>query len=209
MDLEGVIQTLASWPPLVVYLMLFASALIEYLIPPLPGDTFVIGGAVLVAAFGWHFVPVLAVVTAGATFGAWLDFKIGQWLVRTNRLERFGENGREAIDGIVRQMRKHGPIYLAVNRFLPGIRAFFFVAAGIAGLKTGQVILWSTVSALAWNTGLVALGYALGKNLDTLSDVLTQYSIVVWSVMGALMLFFIGRFFWKRRRPKPENDRRE
>jgi membrane protein DedA with SNARE-associated domain len=200
MDLEGVIQTLASWPPIVVYLMLFASALIEYLVPPLPGDTFVVAGAVLVSAFGWHFVPVLLVVTAGATFGAWLDFKIGQWLVRTHRLDRFGATGRDAIDGIVRQMQKHGPVYLAVNRFLPGIRAFFFVAAGIAGLRTGQVILWSTVSALAWNTGLVALGYALGKNLDTLSSVLTQYSVIVWSVMGVLMLVFVGRFFWKRKK---------
>lgn len=200
MDLDGVIQTLASWPPIVVYLILFGSALIEYLVPPLPGDTFVVGGAVLVAAFGWHFVPVLLVVTAGATLGAWIDFKVGQWLVRTHRLDRFGERGKDAIDGIVRQMQKHGPIYLAVNRFLPGIRAFFFVAAGIAGLKTAQVLLWSTLSALAWNAGLVALGYALGKNLDTLSEVLTQYSIVVWSVMGALILFFVGRFFWKRKK---------
>jgi membrane-associated protein len=204
MDLEAIIETLRAWPPVVVYLLLFASALIEYLVPPLPGDTFVIAGAVLVSAFGWHFVPVLVVVTAGATFGAWLDFKIGQWLVRTGRLEKFGATGQEAINGIVRQMQKHGPIYLAVNRFLPGIRAFFFVAAGIAGLKTHQVLLWSTVSALAWNSGLVALGYALGKNLDSLGAFLTNYSIVVWVLIGAVTVFFVGRIFWKRKKKKAE-----
>lgn len=200
MELDAIIESMRSWPPFVVYLLLFGSALIEYLVPPLPGDTFVVAGAVLVAAFGWHFVPVLVVVTAGATFGAWLDFKIGQWLVRTHRLDKFGATGQEAIAGIVRQMRRHGPVYLAVNRFLPGIRAFFFVAAGVAGLKTHQVLLWSTVSALLWNSGLVALGYALGKNLDALGDFLTQYTVVVWIIILGLTGFFVGRLILKRKK---------
>jgi membrane-associated protein len=208
MELDAIIESLRSWPPLVVFLLLFVGALIEYLVPPLPGDTFVLAGAVLVAAFGWHFVPVLVVVTAGATSGAWLDFKIGQWLVRTHRLDRFGAAGQEAIEGIVRQMRRHGPVYLAVNRFLPGIRAFFFVAAGVAGVKTHQVLLWSTVSALAWNAGLVALGYALGKNLDALVDFLTQYTIVVWVLVLAVTGFFVGRLVLKRRRSSRERAAR-
>lgn len=200
MDLAEVIDTLRQWPAWVVYLMLFGGALIEYLVPPLPGDTFVVGGCVLVAAFGWHPVPVLLIVTAGAVLGAWIDYRVGLWLVRTNRLARFGPKGRAAIDGIVQRMRKHGPVYLAANRFVPALRAFFFVAAGIAGLRTGPVLWWSAVSALAWNILLVAIGYALGTNIEAIETLFTQYAIVAWSLIGAVVLFFVGRALVRRLR---------
>jgi membrane protein DedA with SNARE-associated domain len=202
MDLEAIIATLREWPPFIVYLLLFSGALIEYLLPPVPGDMFVVAGAVLVAAFGWHFLPVLAVVTAGAVLGAWLDFLIGKWLVRSGRVARLGERGQGAISRIVDQMKRHGPAYLAVNRFVPGLRAFFFVAAGIAGLTTGQVILWSTVSALAWNGLLVGVGYALGDNLDAVETFFTRYSIIAWSLIAAVTLFFTVRALIRRRKKR-------
>lgn len=206
MDLHAVLDTLREWPPFVVYLMLFAGALIEYLVPPVPGDMFVVAGAVLVAAFGWPFALVLAVVTAGAILGAWLDFLLGKWLVRSGRLARL-ERGRSAIDGVVRQMQKHGPAYLAINRFVPGLRAFFFVAAGIAGLTTGQVLVWSGVSALAWNLLLVGVGYALGDNLDAVELFFARYSVIAWSVIGALVLFFVVRALVRSRQASRSRSR--
>lgn len=200
MDLPGIIDALREWPAWVVYCLLFAGAFIEYLVPPVPGDMFVVAGAVLVSSFDWHFIPVLGVVTAGAVLGAWVDFLIGRWLVRTGRLGTFGERGQRAISGIVDQMKRHGPAYLAVNRFLPGIRAFFFVAAGIAGLTTGQVILWSALSAVAWNSLLVGVGYALGANLEAIETFLVRYSIIAWSVVSLVIVFFVVRAFWRKRK---------
>ena len=200
MDLQAVIDALREWPAWVVYCLLFFGAFIEYIVPPVPGDMFVVAGAVLVSAFDWHFLPVLGVVTAGAVLGAWLDFLLGRWLVKTGRLARFGERGQRAIQGIVDQMKRHGPAYLAVNRFLPGIRAFFFVAAGIAGLKTHQVIVWSAVSAALWNTLLVGVGYALGANLDAVETFFVRYSIIAWSVIALVIVFFVVRAFWRKRK---------
>lgn len=202
MDLQSILDTLREWPPIVVYLLLFAGAFLEYIVPPVPGDMFVIAGAVLVAAFGWHFLPVLAVVTFGAVLGAWLDFLLGKWLVRSGRLAKFGDRSQRAISGIVDQMRRHGPAYLAINRFVPGLRAFFFVAAGIAGLTTGQVILWSAISALAWNAMLVGIGYALGDNLDAVETFFTQYSLIAWGVIAAVILFFVVRALIRRVRAR-------
>jgi membrane protein DedA with SNARE-associated domain len=201
-DLEAIVEGLRQWPPALVYLVLFLTAFVEYVVPPVPGDTFVVGGAVLVSAFGWSFLPVLLVVTAGAAFGAWVDFRVGRWLQRSGRLDKLPQTAREGIDGVVAQMKKHGPMYLAINRFVPGLRAFFFVAAGLAGLTTGQVLLWSTVSALAWNAGLVGLGYALGKNLGTLEAVLRDYSVAMWILIGLVFSAFVWRIVAKRRKAK-------
>jgi len=183
--------------------MLFAGAFLEYIFPPVPGDMFVIAGAVLVASFGWHFAPVLAVVTVGAVLGAYLDFLLGKWLVRSGRLAKFGPRPRAAIDGIVQQMRRRGPAYLAINRFVPGLRAFFFVAAGIAGLTTLDVVLWSGVSALAWNALLVAIGYALGDNLGAVETFFTQYSLIAWALIAAVAIGLFVRYLIRRRRAQP------
>lgn len=203
MDLQAVLDTLREWPPIVVYLMLFAGAFLEYIFPPVPGDMFVVAGAVLVASFGWHFAPVLAVVTVGAVLGAYLDFLLGKWLVRSGRLQKFGLGPQRAIDGIVQQMRRRGPAYLAVNRFVPGLRAFFFVAAGIAGLTTGQVILWSAVSALAWNALLVGIGYALGDNLASVEAFFTDYSLIAWGLIAAVALALLVRYLIRRSKSPP------
>ncbi|MCC6625694.1 MAG: VTT domain-containing protein [Deltaproteobacteria bacterium] len=202
MDLQSVIDQLRAWPPWIVYALLFAGAFIEYILPFLPGDMFVVAGAVLVAAFDWHPIPVLGIVTAGAILGAWVDFRIGLWLVRTNRLHRLGPGASAAVESIVARMHKHGPVYLAVNRFIPALRAFFFVAAGVARLRTGTVLLWSGVSALAWNILLVGVGYALGANIAAIESFFTQYAIIAWSLIGAVVLVLIVRWLVKRRRAR-------
>lgn len=160
--------------------------------------------AVLVSAFGWSPVPVVLVITLGGVIGSWIDFRIGLWLIKTNKLDRFGESGRKSIDKLVAQMHKRGAAYLVLNRFLPGVRAFFFVAAGIAGLSLGSVLLWSAVSALLWNIGLVALGYAVGSNLDELTRLLSTYGLVAWIVIGAIAAFFIGRAIYRKLRTPKE-----
>lgn len=208
MALQTVIDQLREWPPWLVYALLFGGAFIEYIVPPVPGDMLVVAGCVLVAAFDWNPIGVFAVVTAGAVLGAYCDFRIGLWLVRKNKLARLGATGQRAIASIVARMQRHGAVYLAVNRFIPALRAFFFIAAGVAGLSTRAVLLWSTISALAWNALLVTLGYALGSNIDGLERFFTQYAIVAWSLIGAVGLFVLVRWLIRRRKPDPDEPSR-
>ena len=46
---------------------------------------------------------------------------------------------------------KRGNWYLAANRFLPALRAFFFVGAGLANMPLRAVIFWGGLSAAVWN----------------------------------------------------------
>ena len=202
MDLQEILEAIRAVPPWITYTVLFLGAFIEYVFPPVPGDTVVVAGAVLVTAFGWNLWPVLALVTAGAVVGSLVDVWVGRWLVRSGRLARMRPKWRRGIGKVVAGFERHGAVYLAVNRFLPGIRAFFFVAAGVAGLRTGVIVLWSTISALAWNGLLVVAGWALGANLDTLETVLTRYTIAVWIVLGLVLAFVI----WKVTRGGDDDD---
>src|SRR5687768_9046550 len=60
------------------FALLGASALLEYLFPPMPGDTITLFGAVLISAFDWSWAGILAVILAGSFGGAASNFAIGR-----------------------------------------------------------------------------------------------------------------------------------
>ncbi len=179
--------------------VLFLSATIEYIFPPFPGDTVVLAGAVLASVGGWDLWPVLVACTGGSLLGAWLDFQVGLAAARRRDDGRLGERISQSpgLDRILAGYRRWGPAFLAINRFMPGIRALFFVAAGMARMRPGPVLAWAAVSALAWNALLVAIGTALGTNLDRLEALTRTYALVLWIGFG--VAFLIGGAIWLRR----------
>lgn len=188
MDLAPWLERLQAMPPWAAWGTLALAALIEYVFPPFPGDVIVIAGAVLVGALGWSAPPVFLAVTAGAVLGSAIDFQAGRWLASTGRLDRMDPRRRAAVDDLLARFRTWGPAYLALNRFVPGVRALFFVAAGLAGLRWPQVLLWSTVSAVAWNLILVGLGFTLGTNLDALERGFRTYNLVALTLVFSLVV---------------------
>ncbi len=186
--------------------VLALSAAIEYVFPPFPGDTVVLAGAVLATAGGWSLWPVLLATTAGSLLGAWLDFRVGLAAAKRRDAGRMGTRLQHTpgLDRVLAGYRRWGPAFLALNRFMPGIRALFFVAAGLARMRTLPVLAWAAASALAWNALLLALGAALGTNLDQLEALARAYAHVVWIGLtvigaGALILWALRRHRSTRR----------
>jgi membrane-associated protein len=93
---------------------------------------------------------------------------------------------------------RHGAVYILINRFLPGIRAFFFVVAGAARMSIWKVLLYAAISAVVWNAAILTVGYTVGTNWERLRSLFTSYTLVVWCLLGALVL--LGLFIWLRTR---------
>lgn len=188
-----------------------ASAMIEYLVPPFPGDTITLLGAVLITAYRWSFTAVFGVVMAGSVAGSMAAFYLGAWLARRRR-GRGGQaqqqDQRAAIDHLVARFRRYGPVYLVINRFLPGIRALFFVAAGMAGMRARSVLLYSAISAGLWNLGIIALGSAVGANFDTLVRWVRTYTLAAWVLVGAVIFAFMIRWVHARRQGRRQGQGR-
>ena len=144
---------------------------------------------------------VFTVVTLGSVVEAVMDYALGRRLARIPRDRLSGDRRllMERAQSIVDRFERHGAVYIAVNRFLPGIRALFFVAAGMARLPVGKVILWGALSAAAWNALIIAAGFAVGKNWDRLSELLRTYTMVAWIVVGVVMILLVVRWAWKKR----------
>jgi membrane protein DedA with SNARE-associated domain len=187
--------------------VLFSSSLIEYVFPPFPGDVITLFGTYLVVKGYWSFAFTLALVTVGSLAGAALDYGIGVWLGgRLHRLpsekevKGFTPLTREKYELLIERFSRHGAAYILINRFLPGIRAFFFVAAGAARMSLWRVLLYAGISAVAWNAAILACGYAVGANWERLRSLFESYTIVVWCILGALVAAVVVWWAVKKRR---------
>jgi len=200
MNLSAALDWLASIPSWLAALVLFGSSVIEYVFPPFPGDTVTLAGAMLVPIAGTPLWLVFGSVTAGSLVGSMLIFFLGEWLYRW-QARHLHERGHHAFDALALKFRRHGAAYVALNRFLPGVRSFFFVAAGVARLSWWKVALWSLVSLTAWNALIVAAGLAVGKNMQRLEALFRQYTTVVWVVLALVVVVALARWAWRRRKP--------
>jgi membrane protein DedA with SNARE-associated domain len=201
--LEDLLDYLKEGEGLLAYGILGAAAGIEYVFPPFPGDTIVLFGAFLAATAGYDPLGVYAVLTVGSMVGASGTYLMGRLVfARRDNLPKFLRTAQAqwAFDRLDDQFRRYGAVYLAVNRFLPAMRAFFFVAAGMARMPFSRVLLFGGLSALVWNALLLSVGYAVGANWELLQHVFRRYTAGALVVVGLLGLVVVARWWVNRRR---------
>src|SRR5690606_8097846 len=58
---------------------------------------------------------------------------------------------------------RHGSKALVIGRFVPIVRTFVTVVAGVSRMSRRRFIIWSGVGAILWATGLTLVGHALGE----------------------------------------------
>jgi membrane-associated protein len=182
-------ELLGRTGPAAPFVLLLAS-FVEYVFPPFPGDLLVVLGAwyAVEGILSWPLAFVA--VTAGAVAGAALDYAFGRWL--GPRLDagasRRGKRAAEKLARFEAAYRRWGSALLVANRFLPGVRAFFFVGAGMVGIPLGRVLLLGGLSAAIWNAMLLAAGALLVHNLPELLALFRGYSELAWLAVVGLAL---------------------
>jgi membrane-associated protein len=174
---------------------------VEHVFPPFPGDLLVVLGAWYAVQGQLSWPLLLASGTAGALAGAWVDYRVGAWLGR--RLERGAITSRllppARLAAFEAAYRRWGSWLLLFNRFMPGVRAFIFLAAGASGVPLRRVLLLGSLSAVAWNGLLLAAGVLLVSNLSELIGLVDRYMRVAGALLVLAALAFLARSWWRRR----------
>jgi membrane-associated protein len=184
------------------YLLVAASAAIEYVFPPIPGDTVALFAVALAARAQLNWLFVYVSMTLGAIAGGLAAWGFGAWLARhEDSWPSFLKSPRatRALDAVRRGYDRHGAMYLAANRFLPALRAFFFVGAGLSRMSLGAVVLYGGISAALWNAMLLGAGYAVGSNWEALSDLAERYTVATLVFVILAIVVVVARFVWDDR----------
>jgi membrane protein DedA with SNARE-associated domain len=184
------------------FAVIAGTSALEYLFPPVPGDSIVLLSGVLVSAYGWSFALVLAAELIGSAAGAMFAFWLGDRLrLRRERHRSAGKQvkDRAMLDRMVARFHRHGAAYLLIHRFLPGVRPLFMIAAGMAGMRRAAVLFWSTLSSLLWSLLLIGLGSLLGANLDDARDTFQRYTWIPILIVATIITILVARWLWSRR----------
>ncbi len=195
----GYLSGQAVWWGLCV--VMFSSA-VEYLFPPFPGDSVTLVASVLISAANWPWYGVFGAVMLGSLGGCAINWWVGHWIGanpdRDTMLHRWLRKPKvaERLEAIKSQFSRRGPWFIGANRFIPAFRSLFFVAAGISGLRLSVVLFWAAVSAALWNAAILAVGSAVGYNLEVLVGLLEDYTSAVYAIaLIGLAIWAATRFF--------------
>jgi membrane protein DedA with SNARE-associated domain len=207
MSVDQLVAYLAELPALAVYAALFGAAFVEYVVPPMPGDTVSFAGVALVAAFGWSLPLVFAVATAGSLAGAATAWAFGRWLMRRAERSERARGWLARLEKAFDAYRRHGLKVLVIHRFFFGFRGALCAAAGASELPIRRVAAAAAVSIVAWNMALFAMAWTVGANLDRLTEMLGNFTAIAGELAAvSVVVAILGVWFWRRRGKLPKEE---
>ncbi len=163
-----------------------------------PGDSLLFAAGFL-SAEGLFSLPVLIPVVAissalGGLVGYYTGKKLGDRLV--TKPSRFVKP--EYIERTVAFFARHGTKAVIIARFIPIVRTFLPILAGVGSMKGRTFHLYNIFGAFLWSGSIIMVGYFFGHLIPDLEKFLSPIILVV--IGGSLLVPVIG--FWKTRKKK-------
>ncbi|WP_165142473.1 DedA family protein [Microbacterium endophyticum] len=212
LDPQTIIEGAGPWALFIVCFIIFAETglLIGFL---LPGDTLLVISGLLSHAspiapngvFGLNvwFVALLIALSAfvGGEVGYFIGHKAGPTIFERKDSGLFS---RANVDRTNAFFERFGGLTVILARFVPIVRTFAPVAAGVGHMPWRKYSLYNLIGALLWGFGLTMLGYAIGY-VPWIRDIVTEYIdlILLAVVLGTVIVTLVHYF---RERSKAKNE---
>ncbi|MEZ5193469.1 MAG: VTT domain-containing protein [Nocardioides sp.] len=160
------------------------------LFPILPGDSLLFAVGLFIAGNDIHVSLPVAVValTAAAFAGNVTGYEIGR-AIGPPLYERDGRFLKpEYFDKTHDFFERHGARALILGRFVPIVRTFITVVAGVTKMSRRKFFVWSFVGAVLWVLLVTLLGYFLG-GVDVIKNNLEAAILLIVAVSVLPMVY--------------------
>lgn len=165
LDPQTLIESLGRWALIGIIVIIFAECglLIGFF---LPGDSLLFVAGLLVANgfIDTNIALVCLIFTiaavAGNIVGYWIGRKAGPTVFRRPDSRLFRQ---EYVDRTQHFFDHYGPRAIILARFIPIVRTFITVMAGVGRMDYRTYVIYSTIGGVLWGTGVTLLGYFLGN----------------------------------------------
>lgn len=195
-----------------VYLVLFGFVFVESALLVgffLPGDTILFAAGLLAAdpSSGLSMPVLMTGVFLAAASGDSVGYATGTRLGRPwlDRRVTGGRLNRRHLQRAEAFYERWGWWSVVAARWVPWVRTFTPVLAGVSRMSYPRFLSANVVGALAWGTGLLILGY-YSATVDWLRT--TALVVAGCAVAASLLLPLAARRLRRRQQPPPAKQRR-
>jgi membrane-associated protein len=183
-DVQQLIQGGGILGILLVSLIVFAESglLIGFF---LPGDTLLLGAGVVASQGQMPIAWLVPALVVSATLGGNVGYSIGR---------RTGHRIFRKKDGILFQQEHiaraekfyetHGGKTIILARFIPVVRTFAPVVAGVGKMPRGRFMFFNVIGSTIWAAGVTLLGYWLGSRIPNID------TYIQWIILGVVVVSF-------------------
>ena len=191
LDPEIIIEAAGPWALAVVCLIVFAETglLVGFL---LPGDTLLVISGLLthtVLVFGleiwWVGLLIGAAAFVGGECGYLIGHKFGPAVFERKESGLFS---RENVERTNKFFVRFGGLSVILARFVPILRTFVPVAAGIGHMNYRKYSLYNLIGAVIWGFGLTFFGFLIGY-IPPVAVFVQEYIDVI--LLGAVTITLI------------------
>jgi membrane-associated protein len=181
--------------------------------PFLPGDSLLFAMGLFIARGDFTVVPggevanllfALVVLSIGAFAGNVIGYEIGRWMgpplyERDGRVlkQKYFDQTRGFFD-------RHGNKALVIGRFVPFVRTYITVVAGVTRMRRRRFFVWSAIGAVLWVLSITLLGYFLGRSVPWLRD---NIDYAVLAILAFSVVPIVYEWLKHRRRDDAERQR--
>ncbi|MEP7159977.1 MAG: VTT domain-containing protein [Dermatophilaceae bacterium] len=160
------------------------------LFPILPGDSLLFSVGLFIKRGDVDMSIGLAclILSTAAFLGNVVGYEIGRFIGEP----LYRRDGRvlkkKHFDQTIAFFDKYGNKALVIGRFVPIVRTFITVVAGVGRMDRRRFFTWSFVGAVLWAVGITLLGYFLG-NISFVHDHLEAAILLIVFVSVLPMVF--------------------
>lgn len=206
LDPETIINSAGPWALLVVCLIVFAETglLVGFL---LPGDTLLVISGLLShpteaapnGVFGvsvwWVALLIGLAAFIGGEVGYLIGYKGGPAVFERKESGLFSVKNVERTNAF---FDRYGGLTIIVARFVPIVRTFAPVAAGVGKMHKGKYTIYNFIGAVLWGFGLTMFGYAIGF-IPVVGDLVAEYiDLILLAAVGGTLIFTLWHYFRER-----------
>ena len=211
LDPQGILDAAGPWALPIIAAIAFAETglLIGFF---LPGDTllFFTGVLTLTGRIPEPLWLIIVVVTIAASIGDQLGYVIGRrgGPAVFERRES-GLFSRASVVRTERFFQRFGPAAVMLARFVPVVRTFAPVAAGVGKMRWATFTVFNVVGAAVWATAVILLGYGLGHIPFVVTFVSSYLDLILIGIVVISVVPVLVRAITLRVRRGRESERVE
>ena len=185
--------TLVGYPGLFAAVFLESGVFFGFF---LPGSSMLFTAGLL-ASTGlfnvWILIPLMTLAAIGGdSAGYWFGNRVGVklFLKGDSRFfkHQYLESAKDFYD-------RHGVLAVILARFVPIVRTFAPIIAGIVNMRYRLFLTYNIAGALLWAVGITFSGYLLGVRVPIISQYITPIALVI-------IVISLIPILWEFKKPK-------